>query len=207
MISEKAENLILEFEGMDQPGIWPGGDSGVTLGHGYDLGYAEGYKFEEDWGSYLDSAVIARLKTAIGLKGSTAKAKAKDFKDIKILKSDADEVFVNSSIPKYEEITREAFPGFDDLLEDAQGALVSLVYNRGASMEDTDRRKEMREIRDIISNLYGEGKTPTSEDLNAGLESISDCILSMKRLWEGKNLDGLLRRRDAEAELVRSCII
>jgi hypothetical protein len=27
----------------------------------------------------------------------------------------------------------------------------------------------------------------------------------MKRIWEGKELDGLLRRRDAEADLIESC--
>jgi GH24 family phage-related lysozyme (muramidase) len=28
----------------------------------------------------------------------------------------------------------------------------------------------------------------------------------MKRIWEGKGLDGLLKRRDAEADLVESAI-
>ena len=39
------------------------------------------------------------------------------------------------------------------------------------------------------------------------LREIANQLRSMKRLWVGKNLDGLLRRRDAEAELVESCIV
>ena len=37
---------------------------------------------------------------------------------------------------------------------------------------------------------------------NADLDGIAQQILSMKRLWEGRGLDGLLRRREREASLV-----
>jgi GH24 family phage-related lysozyme (muramidase) len=55
-----------------------------------------------------------------------------------------------------------------------------------------DRRREMRAIRDAVAD----------EDL----QEIADQLRSMKRLWEGKNLDGLLTRREAEAQLVESAI-
>ncbi len=38
-LSDKALQLILGAEGLDQPGNWPGGQSGITIGIGYDLGY------------------------------------------------------------------------------------------------------------------------------------------------------------------------
>jgi GH24 family phage-related lysozyme (muramidase) len=38
------------------------------------------------------------------------------------------------------------------------------------------------------------------------LQEIANQIRAMKRLWEGKGLDGLLKRRDAEADLVESAI-
>jgi GH24 family phage-related lysozyme (muramidase) len=83
----------------------------------------------------------------------------------------------------------------DSLPLDAQGALVSLVYNRGTSMVDNspeDRRREMRAVRDAVA---------------AGdLERIATELRSMKRLWVGKKQDGLLRRRDAEADLVESAM-
>ena len=39
------------------------------------------------------------------------------------------------------------------------------------------------------------------------MKDIAVQLRLMKRLWVGKNLDGLLKRRDAEAELVESCIV
>ena len=55
-----------------------------------------------------------------------------------------------------------------------------------------DRRKEMRAIRDAVARQ--------------DMKDIAAQLRLMKRLWVGKNLDGLLKRRDAEAELVESCI-
>jgi len=198
MFSQKALDLILEFEGMDQPSGWPGGDSGVSIGIGYDLGY-EG-NFEEDWSPYLSQEQIDRLKTAIGLTGQRAKEKAKEFKDIRIKYSDAVEVFKTVTICREIEKTRSTFPGFDELPEDAQGALVSLVYNRGTAMSDDsqeDRRREMRAIKEIIPDyLY---------DKEGVLREIAKQLKSMERLWIGR-FAGLVRRREAEAKLVESCI-
>src|SRR6266478_1039219 len=50
---------------------WPGGDSGVTIGVGYDLGYQT--DFETDW-SDLPAQQIARLRLWVGKKGEDAKA-------------------------------------------------------------------------------------------------------------------------------------
>jgi GH24 family phage-related lysozyme (muramidase) len=184
--------LILDEEGLDQPSEWPGGDSGITIGIGYDLGYED--NFESDWSSYLAPDEIARLKTVLGLKGTSAKAQASQFKDIKINRTAAERVFYEVTIPRSVEITRNAFPGFDDLPLDAQGALVSLVFNRGAAMHDSsseDRRKEMRAIRDAVPN--------------GDLQEIANQLRSMERLWKGK-FQGLVNRREHEAELVESCI-
>jgi hypothetical protein len=143
---------------------------------------------------------MERLSSAIGVKGQAAAIMASRFKDIKIRRSDAETVFTGNTLPRFEDQTRDAFPGFDNLPLDAQGALVSLVYNRGTSMHDNsaeDRRREMREIKDIVLTWDGGSD---------GLRAIANQIRSMKRLWEGKNLGGLLRRRDAEADLIISCI-
>ncbi len=55
-----------------------------------------------------------------------------------------------------------------------------------------DRRREMRAIRDAVAK--------------GDLQEIAKQLRTMKRLWIGKKLDGLLKRRDAEADLVESCI-
>jgi GH24 family phage-related lysozyme (muramidase) len=190
-INDKAKQLILEFEGKDQPGRWPGGGSGITIGIGYDLGYATVDQFESDWGPYLAADALSRLKTAIGKTGIAAKNRAALFSDIRIKPQDAETVFFNRTIPLHALRTEQALPGITGLLADAQGALLSLVFNRGTSMVG-DRRREMRAIRDAV---------PTKD-----LQEIVDQLRSMKRLWEGKGLDGLIRRREAEARLVESCI-
>jgi GH24 family phage-related lysozyme (muramidase) len=190
-ITDEALALILEAEGLDQPGKWPGESSGITIGIGYDLGFSTAKQFEEDWSPYLGADEIERLKTAIGVSGEDAQQIASQFSDIKIKRDDAVEVFKNRTLPLYSARTEKAFPGVDQLPANAQGALVSLVFNRGAGM-DGDRRKEMRAVRDAVAN--------------GDLQEIADQIRAMKRLWEGKGMDGLLKRRDAEADLVESAI-
>ena len=191
-LTEKAQKLIFDFEGIDQPSDWPGGASGITIGIGYDLGYESAGDFEKDWKDILSDGDFTALSQVIGLKGADAQAKAPGLKAIKIKSADADQVFLERSVPKYQALTQQAFPGVDELPADAQGALFSLVYNRGTSMNG-DSRKEMRAIRDAVPN--------------GDLQEIADQLRAMKRLWEGKGLDGLLKRRDAEADLVESCIV
>jgi hypothetical protein len=69
--------------------------------------------------------------------------------------------------------------------------------NRGPSMKDCpgrDNRREMRTIRDLCASI----ELPIPE----GLARVAREIRAMKRLWEGKGSDGLIRRREAEKELV-----
>jgi hypothetical protein len=83
-ITDKALELILEAEGLDQPGAWPGGSSGITLGIGYDIGYVSEEQFEQDWIRHLGRDQVERLKTAIGLTGGSARLRAPQFRDIKV---------------------------------------------------------------------------------------------------------------------------
>jgi len=194
-LSPKAEALILEYEGYDQPGRWPGGQSGITLAYGYDIGYCTRDQFLSDWGERLPSAAVQRLVDAVGLTGVRAKNRAPQLVDIRIPKKAADEVFRLRSVPRMLTTALLTFPGLERLPADAAGALVSLVYNRGGSMKDKpgdDNRREMRAIRDECAK-----PTPNRA-------AIAAQIRSMKRLWVGKGLDGLLRRREAEAVLVEA---
>lgn len=189
-ISQKAIDLILQFEGINQPSRWPGGHSGVTIGIGYDLGYHTVDQYESDWGECLAVEVRTRLKQVIGLCGIAAKNRASAFADVNISPTVAQNVFVDKMLPCCHHQTLLAFPGLEKLPLDAQGALISLVFNRGTSMVDTKpgNREEMRAIRDAVAR----------QDIPA----IAALLRRMKRLWEHKNLDGLLRRREAEAQLV-----
>lgn len=174
---------------------YPGGESGVTIGIGYDLGYNTSSQFKSDWGTHLSDTVYSRLAQHLGKKGSSAKSAIPSVRDIVIPWDDAFEVFKNSTIPRFVKETLRAFPGADKLHPDAFGALVSLVFNRGGSLSGNSRV----EMLNISKAIKGEIKTNNIYDY------IADQIISMKRLWIGKGLDGLLRRRNEEAAMVRNC--
>jgi hypothetical protein len=73
LLSDKAKNLIFSFEGLDQASDWPGGDSGITIGIGYDLGYVTADEFAKDWQDILAAADLQALNGAVGLKAEAAK--------------------------------------------------------------------------------------------------------------------------------------
>lgn len=198
-LSEKALKLIIDHEvgggesyynkALKRP-CYPGGASGVTIGIGYDLGYNSTTQFTSDWSNTINESEFNRLKAHLGKKGSTAKSAIPSVRDIEISWPSALNVFKKSTLPRFINETLKAFPGADKLHPDAFGALVSIVFNRGASVTGSSRR-EMLNIRNLISSK--------------NYKAIASEIRSMKRLWVGKGLDGLLRRRDEEAKLVESC--
>lgn len=109
-------------------------------------------------------------------------------------------VFMCTSLPREITITTKAYPGIDQMPPEVLGAMTSIVYNRGAAMSG-ERRREMFAIREIIA-LCAFGEI----NKNSALSRIASEIRSMKRLWVGQGLDGLLKRREAEAKLVESAI-
>ena len=202
MLNDKSLKLIFDFEVgggeyyynkfLKNP-TWPGEQSGVTIGVGYDTGYVNKTEFTNDWKD-LPKEIFDRIYRVVGVKGYQAKELAGRLKDINIPWDLALKVFMNKTVKKFYDLTRNTFPNFDNLPEDAKGGLVSLVFNRGASLEG-DRRREMKAIRDIMAktNVFNE-KT---------LSQISDQIRSMKRIWIGGSIEkGMSRRRDAEAKLI-----
>lgn len=206
MLSKKSLDLILEFEVgggenyynkfLKNP-AWPEGQSGVTIGVGYDLGYVNKAEFSEDWKD-LPKETFDRLYKVVGIKGYNAKNLIRGLKDITIPWDLALKVFNNKTVTKFYNLTRQTFPNFDNLPEDAKGGLVSLVFNRGAALEG-DRRREMKLIRDGM-------KLVSSYDQKA-LTFIANQIRNMKRIWIGGSIEkGMSRRRDAEAKLIEDSL-
>ena len=206
MLSNKSLNLILEFEVgggenyynkfLKNP-AWPGEQSGVTIGVGYDLGYVNKAEFSEDWKD-LPKETFDRLYKVVGIKGYNAKNLIRGLKDITIPWGLALKVFNNKTVTKFYNLTRQTFPNFDNLPEDAKGGLVSLVFNRGAALEG-DRRREMKLIRDGM-------KLVSTFDQKA-LTFIANQIRNMKRIWAGGSIEkGMNRRRDAEAKLIEDSL-
>ena len=206
MLSKKSLDLILEFEVgggenyynkfLKNP-AWPGEQSGVTIGVGYDLGYVNKTEFSEDWKG-LPKEIFDRLYKVVGIKGYNAKNLIRGLRDIVVPWELSLQVFNNKTVTKFWNLTRDTFPNFDKMPEDAKGGLVSLVFNRGNALEG-DRRREMKLIRDGM-------KLVSTFDQKA-LTFIANQIRNMKRIWAGGSIEkGMNRRRDAEAKLIEESL-
>lgn len=198
-LSQESIDLIIKYEVgggekyyskyLTKP-TWPQGASGVTIGIGYDLGYNSASQFKKDWGDKISEKDFNRLSKHLGVTGSAAKSRAKEVSDIIIPWDSALEVFLGNTVPRFIQETLKAFPDADKLAPNAFGALVSLIFNRGSSLVG-ERRREMANIRPLV--------------LKRDYKGIADEIIKMKRIWEGKGLDGLLARREEEAKKIRDC--
>lgn len=197
-LSDAALKVIIDAEGFDQPYSHPGGDSGITLGVGDDLGYQSVAQFTLNWKNRLSASDFSLLASAIGAKGSRAAAMAHLFRGIKIKFEDGLAVFKEHDVPMYIKLTNQTFPGASKLCANARGALVSLVFNRGASLVGP-RRNEMAKIKSILD------KAPNPADA-ATYKAVAEQFRAMKTLWKGQGLDGLITRRENEAKLVESCL-
>lgn len=170
---------------------WPGGGSGVTIGIGYDVGAGVANKEElwQDWKGHIPDEMIKVLETCIGVTGDAASILLHKVKDrIEVPWEAAMAVFLNVDVPKWYAACKKYLPNFEDLHPDCKGALVSLAYNRGASFTgEGNRYIEMNNIRRYMEKRL--------------FSLIPSEFRKMKRLWVNKGLDGLLRRRDREADL------
>ncbi len=194
--SRRSLDAVVDFEissaanyrrRLQQP-TWPGGASGVTIGIGYDLGHTPRRTIERDWRGQLPDADVDELLSAAGVRGDAARSLVPGLAHLTVPFEPAREVFYTRSLPTWGRRVRRIYPGVELLPADAQGALLSLVFNRGSSLADTPRRREMRQIRPLVAA--------------ADLAGIATEIRAMKRLWVGRNLPGLLKRRDDEAEMI-----
>lgn len=202
-IPQKAIDLILESEGIDQPWRWPGGGSGITLGYGCDIG-ADPTSLHY-WTGILTSDELATLAQAQGITGRRAQEIQSRFRGINVTRAGALKMFMERNLPVEIARTLKAFPGLEFMPDVVIGAMVSLVFNRGTAL-DGNRRHEML----IISQILAEFRTFAPEQQNQVkaeyIRKIAVQFRKMKRLWQGQGLDGLLVRRDAEADLVLSAI-
>lgn len=195
--SKKGVQMIVEFEvGSEglyrrryQQPIWPEGRSGVTIGIGYDLGYASSKQIEADWGGRVQDAWVQDFKGVAGITGSPARDACEKLRGygIKVPWEAAIAVFSQATLPSYAERALQAYPGLDKLPPDAQAAILSLVYNRGTKKSGASR-SEMKELESAVAKR--------------NLAKMAALVRQMKRLWEGKGLPGLLKRRDQEADLI-----
>lgn len=196
MISQRAIDLIIscevssrkQYEKLYHRPEWPGGNSGVTIGIGYDLGMASRGKIEADWRGRVSDEMLAVMLSCAGVHGDAARSLcAKVRNQIDIPWDQAIDVFMKIDIPQWEAAVVKAIPQLASLSGDCRGAVTSLGYNRGAGgfNSTSDRFSEMRAMKQhIMEQTYS--KVPPD-------------FRGMKRLWP--TMKGLRDRRDAEAAL------
>jgi hypothetical protein len=139
---------------------WPKGGSGLTIGMGYDLDHQNNQLLQKDWGKILTPEEIALLEPytpSIDLKGKKQKKKKAAnqaavvaTKDVVISYEEAVKVYEDTVLPRYQKMAEDAFPGLQNLDPYTQGAIVSMVYNRGPAYKTGTRRKHFLEIREAV---------------------------------------------------------
>jgi hypothetical protein len=200
MISKKASDFIIlhevgsksYYERFLQKPTYPKGESGLTIGMGYDLGYQTEKQFLKDWSGVINLNFVNALMRFIGVKGEKVVPMMKgEVMNVRIPYLAAYEVFIKCQLPRYYKLTKDIYPELETLNEDTQGALVSMVFNRGNKLEG-DSRKEMKAIVNLVAKQDYEG--------------IAEQVEASKRLWENKKMEGLVTRREAEADLILQSI-
>lgn len=197
VVSRRSIDALIAFEITSQEvyekkyqfPVWPKGQSGVTIGIGYDLGFATAAQITEAWAQHVSSSNLQLLLSVGGKTGLNAKAVLPTVKSVKIPFEDAIAVFHLITLPEFAGRTKRLYAGVQKLPPDAQGALISLVYNRGTATKG-DRRREMKNIISLVTNQ--------------NLEGIAAELRSMKRLWNPDTEAGLIKRREKEAQLVEN---
>lgn len=163
---------------------WPGEQSGITIGVGWDLGHTPATETTRAWSPHLDKSTLAALIGVSGHRGEAAQTRLPHVRHLIIPWPAALAVFQDVTIPSWYLRTLRIYPQAAELSGDSAAALVSLVFNRGANLTG-DRRREMAQIQ---------------EHLKTGdLEKIPARLREMCRLWP--DTKGLRRRREEEAEL------
>ena len=197
-LSEAGIIMIEGFE-IDNPYnphiTWPGGASGPTGGVGYDFAYESATQIKADWGDLLSAATVARLQKYVGCYGAQAQKLVQSAQDILIFRAAADKVFRERNIPRYTALALSTY-NCSMLNGDGLSSIVSLTFNRGTSMTDPpgrpNARLEMRQIRDALASGHP--------------ELVPGYLRSMKRLWVGLGLDGLISRRETEAVMLEKSL-
>lgn len=173
--------------------VWPEGASGPTIGVGIDCAYYTKEELKEMFEPYFSPQELQLVYGAVGKKGSAGQSYTKKLKGIKLSWDEALAIFEKFTLPKFWALAIKAFPGIEELCDDAQTALLSLVFNRGTDFRGP-RRIEMLRIRNLV---------PKKD-----YESIATEFRKMKRLWKDnkKSDSDLTDRRESEAKLIENCI-
>nr|WP_320016559.1 pesticin C-terminus-like muramidase [uncultured Desulfobacter sp.] len=174
-------------EGYAGMAYWPGGESGVTLDPGIDLGYAAPELVDKLYAGLLSPAQFKAVRDVLGVKGKKAENllfSNSELKSIKISKTQSDEIFPHAAKPYWEAISKRFKTLSDkDTPPSIQTVMLSLSYNRGAH----NRALEVL-------------KKPLDE------KNWKDVAKLIGLMQQDHKLAGIAKRRRMESELIKSQI-
>jgi hypothetical protein len=197
-ISPESREMILYYETggqgyyqtrLQRPTV-PPGQSGITIGIGYDLGYNTPAQIRADWLGVLPEPQVDRLAGVAGKTGASARAALSRVRDIIVPWGAASKVYEQRTVPRFAKLTINTYPGIKATHPHIQGVILSTTFNRGSAMTPYERRKELVWTRD---------------DLRAGkFDRLPSYQLAMRRLWP--TIPGLQKRYAAHAGLIKNAL-
>lgn len=168
-------------EGHAGKAYWPGGQSGVTLDPGVDLGYIDQTIFNELYSDKMDANQLADAIRVSGYHGEDARRKlsrTRHLKKFRISREDAEDIFPYVA-DEYWNKTVERWPDIITAPPCVHTAVLSVTYNRGP---------ENRHLK-ILDQFI------ESEDW----EGLGTALTQMQ---QNHKLPGIRKRRRLEGELV-----
>ncbi len=171
--------MLRRFEGHQGRPYWPGGESGVTLDPGVDLGYIDPEIVRRVYGPAVYDVVLPVL----GLRGRSAKHALQStsaLKRLEITPEQAERSRPRVASPYWVQISTR-FAALRQAPAPVQEALLSLAYNRGP---------HNRHLESLLAPIVA-GDWPRLADL-------------VGQMQQQHRLPGIRRRRQAEAELIRT---
>ena len=164
---------------------WPGGNSGVTLDPGIDLGHADRAMVEQLFTSRLTAAQWEAVNRVLGIKGEQARHRLEQdhtLQRIRVSPEQADDIMPYAARPYWRDLS-DRFSSLKVSTTPAavQTVLLSLAYNRGAQNPALDARH----------SSLADGNWVGVADVIGGVQ-------------QDHPLEGIRLRRRVEAALIRS---
>ncbi len=197
-VLRQSVTFLTQVESIPTHPYWPPGNSGITIGVGWDLGQHSESELRKEW-SGLGAANLTNLSIAVKKTGRAAEALLPEIKGIYIRRALSASVLEQSIRDVQYPLTLRLFPGTQLLPAEFQVVLLSVIFNRGVALgrdpdwrtaKALDTRWEMRKLQGDVAR----------KDLFA----IYLRLGTMKRIWESDPKQrGLPIRRKDEQHLIR----
>jgi hypothetical protein len=198
VVSKKLFEYILDIERYSEyPYALSDNSIGITIAYGYDLGQQASTTVDTELAGLYSPGEIEILKISLGKKGAEARAHLATVRHIAINKDNALKLAVIMK-KRYAQQIVDIYPEVINLHPDCQGALLSLVINRGNALSGTTPAKTAARL---------EMKQIQEDFINDKIEMIPSRLRDMTRLWrDDSTRRGVAIRREKEADFFEGAL-